>query len=116
MAEPGSASPSRAGSLTSTAAASSRPTARMAARGFSSTCLSYRALKARAHDGRMYDVEPAHAVGLYAALIALPLAVLAVRRSPQHRSQPGTVQIACVLMAVTGAVHLALIPQHLASD
>src|SRR5258708_17847924 len=74
----GSALPSRAGSLTSTAAASSRPTARTAARGFSSTCLSYRALKARADDGRMYDVEPQHAIGPFPALLAPPPASLSV--------------------------------------
>ncbi len=64
----------------------------------------------------MYDVAPAHLIGLFAGLVALPLALLAVRRSRKHRSQPGTVQIACVLMAMTGAVHLALIPDHLAGD
>ena len=64
----------------------------------------------------MYDVAPTHAIGLYAALIFLPLAVLAVRRGRKHRTQPGTVQIACVLMAVTGVVHLSLIPDHLATD
>ena len=64
----------------------------------------------------MYDVAPTHAIGLYAALIFLPLAVLAVRRGRKHRTQPGTVRIACVLMAVTGVVHLSLIPDHLATD
>ena len=64
----------------------------------------------------MYDVAPTHAIGLYAALIFLPLAVLVVRRGRKHRTQPGTVQIACVLMAVTGVVHLSLIPDHLATD
>lgn len=64
----------------------------------------------------MYDIAAAHAVGLYAGLIALPLAVLVVRRSREHRGQPGTVQIACVLMVMTGVIHLALIPHHLATD
>ena len=64
----------------------------------------------------MYDVAPSHAIGLYAGLLALPVAVLLVRVSGPHRRAPGTVQIACVLMAVTGVVHLALIPDHLASD
>ena len=64
----------------------------------------------------MYDVAPEHAIGIYAGLIALAGAVLAVRRGGRHRKQPATVQIACVLMAVTGVVHLALIPDHLATD
>lgn len=64
----------------------------------------------------MYDIAPDHAIGLYAGLLALPLALLIVRMSRRHRRTPGTVQIACVLMAVTGVVHLALIPHHLATD
>lgn len=64
----------------------------------------------------MYDIAPTHAIGLYAGLLALPLALLLVRMSPWHRPRPGTVQIACVLMAVTGVVHLALIADHLDGD
>ena len=64
----------------------------------------------------MYDVAPDHAIGIYGGLIGLAVAVLAVRLGGRHRKQPGTVQIACVLMAVTGVVHLALIPDHLSTD
>src|SRR5690242_3403690 len=60
----------------------------------------------------MYDLTPGHLPGLIGGLVALPIAVLAVRRSPWHRREPATVQIAAVLMAVSGAVHLALIPHH----
>lgn len=64
----------------------------------------------------MYDIAPDHAIGLIAGLIAVPFAILAVRLSPIHRGAAGTVQMACVLMAVTGVIHLALIPDHLGSD
>jgi hypothetical protein len=46
----------------------------------------------------------------------LPAAVIAARRSRWHRAAPATVQIAAVLMAVSGAVHLALVPGHLAES
>ena len=61
----------------------------------------------------MYDLAPTHLLGLIGGLVALPIAIFAVRRSPWHRAAPATVQIAAVLMAVSGAVHLALIPHHL---
>ncbi len=64
----------------------------------------------------MYDIAPDHAIGLVAGLLALPFGVVAIRLSPIHRHAPGTVQIACVLMALTGIIHLALIPDHLGSD
>lgn len=64
----------------------------------------------------MYDVAPSHAIGLIAGLIALPVAILLIRLSRVHRRAAATVQIACVLMVVTGVVHLALIPHHLVSD
>jgi hypothetical protein len=64
----------------------------------------------------MYDLTPGHLPGLIGGLVALPIAVLAMRRSTWHRHAPATVQIAAVLMAVSGAVHLALIPHHLASS
>ncbi len=64
----------------------------------------------------MYDIAPSHLIGLIAALLALPAAVVLVRQSAMHRRLPGTTQIAVVLMAMTGAVHLALIPHHLATD
>lgn len=60
----------------------------------------------------MYDIAADHAAGLLGGLLALPLAVIGVRVSPWHRPLPGTLQVACVLMAVTGAIHLALIPGH----
>ncbi len=63
----------------------------------------------------MYDLAPSHALGLAGGLIALVVAVVAIRRSPWHRDAPETVQIAAVLMAVSGGVHLALIPHHLAT-
>jgi hypothetical protein len=64
----------------------------------------------------MYDLAPDHLLGLIGGLVALPIAVLAVRRSRWHRNAPATAQIAAVLMAVSGAVHLALIPDHLDSS
>jgi len=64
----------------------------------------------------MYDVAPTHAIGLIAGLAALPIAIAYVRLSRAHRRRPGTVQIACALMLITGAIHLALIPHHLVTD
>ena len=64
----------------------------------------------------MYDLAPGHLPGLIGGFVALPLAMFAVRRSRWHRASPTTVQIAAVLMAVSGAVHLALIPHHLSSS
>ncbi|HKV88825.1 MAG TPA: hypothetical protein VJT78_12580 [Candidatus Dormibacteraeota bacterium] len=61
----------------------------------------------------MYDLAPTHLLGLIGGLVAIPIAIVAVRKSPWHRTAPATVQIAAVLMAVSGAVHLALIPHHL---
>ena len=64
----------------------------------------------------MYDIAPDHAIGLIAGVIAAPFAVLALRLSRVHRNSPGTVQIACALMAITGVIHLALITDHIDSD
>lgn len=61
----------------------------------------------------MYSVNPAHAAGLVAGLIALPLALIALRYQRGWRSAGGTRQAAAVLMVVTGAVHLGLIGHHL---
>jgi hypothetical protein len=61
----------------------------------------------------MWDIAPDHATGLYAGLIALPLALLALRLRPARRLLPGTAQAAAVLMAVCGAIHLGLVPSHL---
>jgi hypothetical protein len=61
----------------------------------------------------MWDISPDHAAGLYAGLIALPLALLALRLRTARRVLPGTAQAAAVLMAVCGAIHLGLVPSHL---
>lgn len=60
----------------------------------------------------MFDIAAVHAIGLYAALVALPLALIAIRLRPGRCLVPGTVLGAATLMAVTGAVHLALISAH----
>jgi hypothetical protein len=60
----------------------------------------------------MFDIAPDHAIGLYAGLLALPLALIAIRLRPGRRSVPGTVLGASVLMAMAGAIHLALISTH----
>jgi len=60
----------------------------------------------------MFDVAPDHAIGIYAALMALALALFALRlRRP--RGVPGTVLGASVLMAMSGAIHLGLVWTHL---
>jgi hypothetical protein len=60
----------------------------------------------------MFDISPDHAIGLYAALLALPLALFAIKvRRPQNIS--GTVLGASVLMAMSGAIHLGLVWTHL---
>jgi hypothetical protein len=59
----------------------------------------------------MFDIAPDHAIGLFAALIALPAALLALKvRRP--RNVPGTVLGASVLMAMSGAIHLGLVSTH----
>jgi hypothetical protein len=60
----------------------------------------------------MFDIAPDHAIGLYAGLLALPLALIAIRLRPARRSVPGTVLAASVLLAMSGATHLALISTH----
>src|ERR1700686_2694262 len=60
----------------------------------------------------MFDIAPDHAIGLYAALLALPLALIAIRLRPARHSVPGTVLAASVLLAMSGATHLALISTH----
>ena len=64
----------------------------------------------------MYNVSAEHAIGIVGGLIALPIALWALRFHPRWRSVPGTVQAAAVLMAVTAGVHLSLIPHHLATQ
>jgi len=59
----------------------------------------------------MFDIAPDHAIGLYAGLAALPVALLALKlRAP--RGVAGTVLGASVLMAVAGAIHLGLVLTH----
>src|SRR5258708_23109175 len=64
----------------------------------------------------MYSVNPEHAIGIVGGLLALPIALIALRMRPRWRLVPGTVRAAAVLMAVSGGVHLALIPPHLATE
>jgi hypothetical protein len=64
----------------------------------------------------MYSVNPEHAIGIVGGLLALPIALIALRMHPRWRSAPGTVRAAAVLMAVSGGVHLALIPHHVATE
>ena len=60
----------------------------------------------------MFDISADHAIGIYAALVALPLALIALRlRRP--RNVPATVLGASVLMAMSGAIHLGLVWTHL---
>jgi hypothetical protein len=60
----------------------------------------------------MFDIAPDHAIGLYAGLAALPLALIAIRLRPARRRVPGTMLGASVLLAMAGAIHLALISTH----
>jgi hypothetical protein len=61
----------------------------------------------------MYSVSAAHTIGLVAGLVALPIAIVVLRRQRGWRSATGTMQAAAVLMFVSGAVHLGLIGHHL---
>ena len=61
----------------------------------------------------MFDIAPDHAIGLYAGLLALPFALIAIRLRPAGRRVAGTVLGASVLMAMAGAIHLGLISGHL---
>src|SRR6266853_6222664 len=83
---------SLAGSPTSTMAASSLPTAPMVARVCLSTCRSYDLLRYGVDDEDMFDISPDHAIGLYAGLVALPIALIVMRLMPAHRAVPGTVR------------------------
>jgi hypothetical protein len=82
------------------------------AQRFSSTCLSYALLKRGHHARGMFDISPDHAIGLYAGLVALPLALIALKLRRSH-AVPGTVLGASVLMAMSGAIHLGLVLTHL---
>jgi hypothetical protein len=61
----------------------------------------------------MFEIAPDHAIGLYAGLLALPLALIALFLTPSRRAVPGTVKAAAVLMAMSGAIHLGLVSTHL---
>src|SRR5712691_10472085 len=60
----------------------------------------------------MFNIAPDHAIGLYFGLLALPLALIAIRLRPARHLVPGTVLGASVLMAMSGAIHLGLISTH----
>jgi hypothetical protein len=60
----------------------------------------------------MYNIAADHAIGLYFGLLALPLALIAIRLRPARRLVPGTVLAASVVMAMSGAIHLGLISTH----
>ena len=60
----------------------------------------------------MYNIATDHAIGLYFGLLALPLALIAIRLRPARHLVPGTVLGASVLMAMSGAIHLGLISTH----
>jgi hypothetical protein len=57
----------------------------------------------------MFDIATDHAIGLLAALVALPLAALILRYQTAWGMASGSVQVAAILMATSGVVHLALL-------
>jgi hypothetical protein len=61
----------------------------------------------------MFDIAPDHAIGLYAALLVLPIALFALRFRKSRHAVPGTVLGASILMAMAGAIHLGLVFSHL---
>jgi hypothetical protein len=61
----------------------------------------------------MFEIAPDHAIGLYAGLLALPVALIAAHLIAAGKQVPGTVRAAAVLMATSGAIHLGLISSHL---
>jgi hypothetical protein len=64
----------------------------------------------------MFDIAADHAIGLVVALLSLPVAALVLRFQSGWSAASGTVQAAAVLMAVSGAVHLALIGHHIRTE
>jgi hypothetical protein len=60
----------------------------------------------------MFDIAPDHAIGIYAGLLVLPFALVALRLRRAAQLVPGTVRAASVLMAVSGAIHLGLVLTH----
>lgn len=85
----------------------------MAERDSSSTSRSYGILRRGAESDVVFDISADHAIGLYAGLLALPLALIAMRLWPARRSVPGTLRAAAVLMTMSGAIHLGLVSTHL---
>ena len=73
---------------------------------------AYVSLKVVRDSDGMFDIAPDHSIGLYAGLLALPLALLAIRLRPARRRVAGTTLAASVLMVVAGAIHLGLISTH----
>jgi hypothetical protein len=61
----------------------------------------------------MFDIAPDHAVGIYAALLVLPVALFVLRMRRAARYVSGAVRGASVLMAVSGAIHLGLVGTHI---
>jgi hypothetical protein len=61
----------------------------------------------------MFDIAPDHAIGLYAGLLVLPIALLALRFRKSRRGVPGTVLASSILLAMAGAIHLGLVFSHL---
>ena len=59
----------------------------------------------------MFDIAPDHLIGLFAGVAVIPVALYALKR--RRSGAPATILGASVLMAVTGAVHLGLVPTHL---
>src|SRR5882762_513201 len=103
---------SRGGSWTSIMAGSWRVSERGAARRCTWTFLPYPALRYARDIGRMFNIAPDHAIGLYFGLLAFPLALIAIRLRPARHLVPGTVLAASALMAMSGAIHLGLISTH----
>lgn len=64
----------------------------------------------------MFDISADHAIGLVVGLIALPVAAIVLRFQSGWSAASGTVQAAAVLMAASGAVHLALIGHHIRTE
>src|SRR6266481_8081016 len=103
---------SRNGSWRSIAAASPWAMPTVVAQRFLSTSLSYALLKRGRHARGMFDISPDHLIGLYAGLVALPLALISLKLRRSH-AVPGTVLGASVLMAMSAAIHLGLVLTHL---
>jgi hypothetical protein len=64
----------------------------------------------------MFEIAAEHSAALVAGILSFPVATAFVMWSPRHRQSPFTARAACVLMIVTGVIHLALIPSHLPAE